>query len=144
MDKVHQRASLAVLHHHVVVPFVVVDFMQLYDVRVVELTQEVELGQEERFLTLTALHLAFEYLNGPFLARLLANDAKYLSEASFADAFLKIVEFLDIFSSFPDEVGEIDVQFFEELPPIDIFLMDFDPAFLLLLNPEVNLILDKH
>lgn len=58
-EEINERAAAAELHYHVVVGLEVIDLVQFHYVGVVELTQEVEFGEEAWFFALWVAHTMF-------------------------------------------------------------------------------------
>ena len=82
----------------------------------VKSAKEVELCQVGFFVSHSIS--AFKHFDGPFFSCPFAKCSVDFSIAPLSNNLLKIIELLDVLSSFPDKAGEIDIKFFEQFASI--------------------------
>lgn len=138
LDQIYHRSSPAELHHHVVVGLVVEYLIELYDVRMVQLREQTELGQK-----FPLLFLMLEDLDRSLLLGSLAEGSVDLAEGAFPDHLFERVEVFDVGMRDLDKLRQVDPELLEYFLTIDLIQIHIFALLRLLPRQFLNFLLDK-
>lgn len=105
LHDIDQRASLAELHHYVIVTLVVVDLVELDDVGVIQGAQQLKFSQKASLIPFLHSFSSFQNFYSTYFLGAFADDPENLSISALSDTLLEFIVILDVFSLGSDKTS---------------------------------------